>query len=308
MSIPGSFGGVVPPVCTPLTPEHEIDTASLEALVRFQLDSGVHGLFVLGSTGEVAALTDAQRQQVIEIVVQTVAGEVPVLAGIIDMGTTSMIEHGHVAKRLGVDGLVSTAPYYIRPGQAEIVEHFRAVKESVGLPLFAYEIPANVQSVIARTTILEMAKEGLIDGLKDSSGNDGDFRGTLLDTQDIEGFANFTGSELTVDSALFMGADGVVPGLGNVDPVGYVRLYEHAKSGNYQAAKAEQERLYRLFDVIWQATPGRTGFTSSALGGFKTALMLRGIIKTNVMAQPMTQLNEEETDRVRNILIQAGLL
>jgi len=308
MAIPGNFGGVVPPVCTPFTADYEIDVPSLEALIRFQLDAGVHGLFMLGSTSETAVVTDAQREQVLDIAVRIAGGQVPVLAGVIDMGTAQVIEHARTAKRLGVDGLVSTAPFYIRPGQAEIIEHFRALKEAVDLPVFAYEIPSNVQTSIARATMATMAREGLIVGLKDSSGNEGNFRGMLLDTKDVDGFAVFTGSELTVDAALLMGADGVVPGLGNVDPAGYVRLYDLMRAGDIDAARAEQERLFRLFDIIWQATPGRTGFTASALGGFKTALMLRGVIKTNVLGRPMTQLNDEETDRIRDILVASGLL
>lgn len=308
MPIPGNFGGVVPPVCTPLTTDYEIDVPSLEALIRFQLDAGVHGLFMLGSTSETAVVTDAQREQVLEIAVRTAGGQVPVLAGIIDMGTAQVIEHARIAKRLGVDGLVSTAPFYIRPGQAEIIEHFRLLKAAVDLPVFAYEIPSNVQTSIARATMATMAREGLVAGLKDSSGNEGNFRGMVLDTRDVDGFAVFTGSELTVDAALLMGADGVVPGLGNVDPAGYVRLYDLMRAGDIDAARAEQERLFRLFDIIWQATPGRTGFTASALGGFKTALMLRGVIKTNVLGRPMTPLNDEETGRIRNILVESGLL
>jgi len=307
MPVPEKFGGVVPPVCTPLTDTYEIDVPSLETLIRFQLDAGVHGLFMLGSTSETAAITDDQRKQVLEVAVRTVGGQVPVLAGVIDFSTAQVLDHMRIAEELGVDGFVATAPFYIRPSQEEIVAHFRALHEATSLPIFAYEIPPNVQTSIARSTMVAMAREGLIAGMKDSSGNEGNFRNVLLDTRDVEGFAAFTGAELTVDAVLLMGADGVVPGLGNVDPAGYVRLYDAMRAGQIDAAREEQERLCRLFGIIWQGA-GRTGFTASALGAFKTALMLRGVISTNVMGRPMTRLNDEETGRIREILAATGLL
>lgn len=308
MPFPRQFGGIVPPVCTPLTADHELDVPSLERLIGFLLDAGVHGLFMLGSTGEAAALSGTQRQRVLDVAVRTVAGQVPVLAGVIDMGTAQVIDLARIAQRLGVDGLVATAPFYIRPSQREIVEHFSALKRVTDLPVYAYEVPPNVQSTIERSTIVAMAEQGLIAGLKDSSGAEETFRALLLDTREIDGFSAFTGSELLVDSALLMGAHGAVPGLGNVDPAGYVRIYTAIREGDLDRARCEQERLIRLFAIVHQATPGRTGHTASALGGFKTALQLRGVIATNALARPMTQLNEEETCRIRQLLIEADVL
>lgn len=308
MSLPEKFGGIVPPVATPFTEDGEIDVPSLERLLRYLMDGGVHGLFVLGSTAEMAALSDAQREQVIEVAVNTAAGQVPVIAGIIDMGTPAVIEHGRIAERLGADAVVATAPYYIRPNQEEIKRHFRTLNDAIDVPLIAYDIPPNIQVVLDRSTIVELAQEKVIVGLKDSSGNEPNFRGVVMETRDIDGFAVFTGAELTCDYAMLAGADGIVPGLGNVDPAGYVRLYDLCRAGTWDEARAEQERLYRLFNIIWQATPGRTGFTASALGGFKTALQLLGVISTNVMAAPMTALDAEETGRIRTILVESGLL
>jgi 4-hydroxy-tetrahydrodipicolinate synthase len=306
--LPQPFVGIVPPVSTPFAEDREVDAASLQRLIEFLLEGGVHGMFMLGSTSETAALGDRQREQVLDVAVRTVAGQVPVLAGVIAMGTAQVIDHARIAQRLGVDGLVATAPFYIRPSQGEIIEHFRALKAAVDLPIIAYEIPPNVQTSIARSTVAALAREELIVGIKDSSGDEGNFRAMLLETRDIPGFSAFTGSELTVDAALLSGADGCVPGLGNVDPAGYVRIYDAIREVDLECARREQERLIRLFDIIRQATPGRMGFTASALGGFKTALQLRGVIATNVMAPPMTRLNDEETARIRQILVETELL
>jgi 4-hydroxy-tetrahydrodipicolinate synthase len=116
-----------------------------------------------------------------------------------------------------------------------------------------------------------------------------------------------TGSELTVDNALWMGADGVVPGLGNVDPHGYTRLFRAARAGDWAAARTEQERLLRLFGFIGVGG-ARMGGSSSALGAFKAALYLRGIIAHPTTALPQIPLDADEIARVGTYLDAAGLL
>ncbi len=307
--ISGDFKGIVPPVVTPFTDDDEVDVASLERVVRFLLDGGVHGLFALGSTSETALLTDRQRATVIETIVSVAAGQVPVLAGVIDMSTARSIEHAQVADRLGVDGLVLTAPYYVRPGVSEIKAHFQTIHEAVGLPILAYDIPFAVQTKLDRWLVLAMAKEGLIVGLKDSSGDEANFRALVAEArQTVSPFATFTGSELVVDLALIAGASGCVPGLGNVDPAGYVRLYDLVHAGDLAAARCEQERLIRLFAIIGAGSPERMGFSASALGGFKTALVLRGVIGSNKMGRPLNSYNAEEIAKVQAILQESGLL
>jgi 4-hydroxy-tetrahydrodipicolinate synthase len=306
--LPSPFGGIVPPVCTPFTEDNEVDVPSLERLSTFLLDGGVHGLFMLGSTGEMACLTDAQRRTVLEVAVRVAGGRVPVLAGVIDLTTARCIEQARAARKAGVDGLVLTAPFYIRPSQAEVLDHFRQVHAAVDLPLFAYDLPSVIQTKLERATVAQLAREGVLAGIKDSSGDDANFRGVVLDSAATPGFATFTGSELLVDAALMIGASGSVPGLGNVDPAGYARIYNAARAGDWAAARREQDRLYHLFAIIRAATPGRMGFIAGALGGFKTALMLRGVIATNVPGRPMTRLNDEETARIRALLVEAELI
>ena len=306
--MPAALSGIIPPVCTPFGEDGELDAPSLERLIGHLLDRGVHGLFMLGSTSETATLTDAQRVTILEVAVRTVAGQVPVLAGVIDLSTARMIEHGLTARRLGVDGLVATAPFYIRPSQDEIASHYRTLRAAVDLPLLAYDIPQNVHLKLERKTLATLAREGVIDGLKDSSGDQGTFRGVLIDTRDVAGFVAFTGSETMVDALLQAGAHGCVPGIGNVDPAGFVRIYEAVKAGDLATARAEQDRLFRLFAITRQATRPEVGPTASALGGLKTALHLLGVIATNVPGRPMTRLDEEEAAGVRAVLVEAGLL
>ncbi|MBO0792247.1 MAG: dihydrodipicolinate synthase family protein [Ktedonobacteraceae bacterium] len=302
------FGGIVPPLCTPLTESFEVDTQSLRRLIEFQLAAGVHGLFVLGSSGETAFLTDKQRATVLDVAVHTVAGQVPVLAGVIDMTTARTLEHARDAQRAGVDGLIVTAPFYTRASQVEVIEHFRIIHSALDLPLFAYDIPVAVHTKISYDTTFHLASEGLIAGVKDSSEDVAGFRALIMAQKSLNGFLTFTGSELLVDVALQMGASGSVPGLANVDPEGYVRLYQAAQAGDWQTARREQERLCRLFSIVSVGTTGRMGTGSSAMGGFKTALLLLGVISTNVVGRPMIRLNKEELERVRELLVGAELL
>ncbi len=311
VTMPARLTGVIPPVCTPLTPDHEVDTASLTRLVDHLIDGGVSGLFVLGSTSEVAYLPDGHRKVVLDTVVGHVAGRLPVLAGVIDTATLRVIDHVRTAVAAGVDGIVVTAPFYTRTHPAEIDKHFRMVAAAAGLPVFAYDLPVSVHSKLGADLVLQLAADGVLAGLKDSSGDEGGLRNVILgarDRGDITDFSVLTGSELTVDNALWMGADGVVPGLGNVDPHGYVKLFRHAAAGEWEDARAEQERLVRLFELISVGDPARMGISSSALGAFKAALQLRGVITNGVMAPPQIPLDADEIARVEKYLVAANLL
>lgn len=302
--------GVIPPVCTPLTSDLEVDVRSLERLVEFLIHGGVDGLFVLGSSGESAFLPDFHRRRVLETVASYVAGEVPLLVGVIDTATLRVVEHAERAGKIGCDGIVATAPFYTRTHPAEIERHFRLIAESTGLPVYAYDLPVSVHSKLENSMLLRLAAEGVVAGVKDSSGDEAGLRRLLVDRRDagIDNLSVLTGSELTVDNALRMGADGVVPGLGNVDPDGYARLYKLCSGGDWDAAVAEQERLLRLMDIVNAGSPDRMGRGSSAVGAFKAALHLRGVIACPVAAPPQIPLDEGEIGYVYQRLSTAGLL
>lgn len=304
--------GVVPPVCTPFTANYGIDEKSLRRLVNHLIDGGVHGLFVLGSTSEVAFLTDSQRKEVIRIAIDETAGRVPIVAGIIGMTTFPVIEHAKVAVEAGIDGLVLTAPFYTRTHPAEIENHFRLVKESApNTPLYAYDIPVAVNGVKLETEmLLRLAKDKVIAGVKDSSGNDGSMRALVMGRKrlKLDEFVVLTGSELTVDLGLFAGFDGVVPGIGNVDPKGYVDIFNAIKNQEYAKAKEIQERLFEMFNLVDVGAPNRMGRASSALGAFKEALKQLGIIEDSRTAPPYIQLSDSEKAAITPYLIGAGLL
>ncbi|MGP3999792.1 dihydrodipicolinate synthase family protein [Streptomyces sp. 8N706] len=311
MPLPTPLSGVVPPLCTPLTPGGDIDVPSLRALAERLIGAGVTGLFALGSSGETAYLSDARRRTALRTVVEAAAGRVPVLAGAIDMTTARVLDHARAAAGLGADALVVTAPYYTRTHPLEIAGHFRRIREAVDLPLFAYDIPMAVHTKLPSRTVLELAADGTLAGLKDSSGDDGALRRLLVELRRRGLDATFsvlTGSELTVDGALLAGAHGVVPGLGNVDPEGYVRLYAHARAGRWADAAAEQDRLAALFAITDVGDEAVMGRSSSALGAFKTALHLLGVIDSPATAAPQVPLGDAATKSVCRLLEDGGLL
>jgi len=312
VTIPAPLTGVIPPVCTPLTPDREVDVPSLIRLVDHLVTGGVDGLFVLGTSSEAAYLTDRQRRLVVETAVGHVAGQLPVLAGVIDMTTPRVLDHVTSVTAAGADAIVVTAPFYTRTHPAEIARHYRLIADRSSVPVFAYDLPVAVHTKLGPELILELAADGVLAGLKDSSGDLGGFRAVVTGARshsDITGFSVLTGSELVVDSALAMGADGAVPGLANVDPEGYARLYRLCRTADWSRARAEQERLCALFGMVGVGgAGGRMGGSSSALGAFKAALHLRGVIDCSATAEPQIPLSADEVERVGKYLATAGLL
>ncbi|MEO7234824.1 MAG: dihydrodipicolinate synthase family protein [Lapillicoccus sp.] len=318
------FTGVIPPIVTPLTADRDVDVPSLERLIRHLLDNGVHGIFALGSTGEVVLLDDDRRDRVLEVVTATVAGQVPVVAGCIETSTTRVLQRVRAAEKYGADAVVVTAPFYALVGPAEIDRHFRAVAGETSLPVLAYDIPACVQVKLTAEHLLALAADGVIYGVKDSSGDDVAFRKLLIDLEDLQGqpgtederssgsatngFVALTGHEVMVDGMLLAGAHGSVPGLGNVDPAGYVRLTTAAAHGDWATARAEQDRLTRLFRIVDAADPDTAGPATRGVSAFKTALALLGIIDTPTVSLPLRALQGHELNRVRDQLEIAGLL
>ncbi len=300
------FHGVLPPLCTPITPDGALDVASLERLTAHLLDAGVHGLFVGGSTGEVSQLPDAVRDMALRTVIDAAGGRVPVLAGVIDTGTLRVLEHARRAQELGAAAVVATAPFYVGVGEAETAAHFRRLHAELEVPVVAYDIPSNVGRKLSPALLTRLAREGVIAAVKDSSGDLEGFQRVLNGTSGLS-TGCLTGSETLADLAMARGAAGVVPGLGNVDPHGYVRLYEAARAGHFVAARAEQARLVRLFTIVEVADPARVGPVSGALGAFKAALVARGVIAHPDTVAPLLPLNAAERKKVAAILDDCGL-
>ena len=301
------FSGVVPPVVTPDTPDHQLDVVSFERSINRLIEAGVDGLFFLGSSGEVVFATDERRDQIVFEAVRIVDHRVPVLVGIIDTETERVLEHGRRALALGADALVATAPFYALGGPADVEEHFRILHQELDAPLFAYDIPVCVHTKLSWKMLARLGAEGVLAGVKDSSGDDVSFR-YLVQENEKNGhpLTLLTGHEIVVDGALLSGADGSVPGLANVEPEGYVRMWKAAQEGNWAEVKREQDRLNEI-SHIFDVTSGVQGY-GAGVGAFKCALNLMGIFDSDQMPRPVKPLDGQNREAIKQVLVANGLL
>ena len=294
------FRGVIPPVVIPLTEKRQLDLEALERSINRMIDAGVDGLFFLGSSGEVAFLTDAQRYHVLQEAIAMVHGRVPVLTGIIDMETMRVVDQAKRATGYGVDALVATAPFYALGGPKEVERHFRAIREHTDLPLFAYDLPACVHTKLDPTMLVRLGEDGVLQGVKDSSGDDVSFRWLCLQNEDAgHPLQVLTGHEVVVDGAYLGGADGSVPGLANIDPASYV-------AGDWERVREIQNHLARLMYVT-REVKATVGF-GAGVGAFKTALWQMGVFNTNQMREPVCALEGEDVEQIVAVLKRAGLM
>lgn len=301
-----SFNGIIPPIVTPLHADGTIDFADLERLVEHLIAAGVGGIFALGSTGQVAYLTDAERIAIVEAVSRTAAGRVPVLAGAIELTAARVAESARALRAAGADAIVATAPVYAINDEGEIADHFRYVKAAIDVPLFAYDIPVRVHRKLAPQFLVSLGTEGVLAGVKDSSGDDVSFRRLIAMNQAAgHPLALFTGHEVVVDAMAMVGADGAVPGLANVDAAAYVRLWNAAKAGDFKTALAEQDYLNRLFEIVFCPT-GRSG-DAAGVGAFKTAMAAIGLIGSATMTPPVKPLDNAVIARIHAIVKDVGL-
>lgn len=302
---PAPLRGVIPPVITPLHPDRTLDLDGLAAVLRRMLAAGVNGVFALGSTGETAFHTGARRDQVIRETVRIVDGRVPVLVGTVAPQTDAVLELIDRAAALGADGVVATAPFYAITRPPEIERHFRILGEHSPVPLYAYDLPVCVHVKLDPAMLVRLGADGLLAGVKDSSGDDVTFRRLARMNREAGGpLTLLTGHEFVVDGAYLSGADGCVPGLGNVDPAGYVALDRAYRSGDWETMRQTQDRLAALMEIAL-APSGQAGW-GAGVGAFKTALMLLGVIASNQVPRPFEPLDDADTEAVRAILAAHG--
>lgn len=303
-----AFTGIFPPLVTPLHDDGSIDFESLSNVVEYLIAEGMHGLFVLGSTGEVAYMTDEQRVQVIEAIARTNDERVPMLVGCMDMTAPRVIAQARRAIEAGADGIVVTAPFYALENQAEIAEHFRMVAAAVDVPVFAYDVPVRLGGVkLAPETLVQLGVEGVIAGVKDSSGDDVSFRRLIAQNKAAGSpLLLFTGHEVVCDAIALAGADGLVPGFANVDATRYRQLWDASQAGDWASAVALQEQLNAEFEIVFK--PAGRGGDGTGVGAFKIAMQALGRIESARQPRPLADFSEHDVAAVRDVLVKTGLL
>ena len=295
--------GVVPPMVTPLKTDGSLDAAGTERLVEHILAGGVHGLFLLGTTGEAPDLPYEVRRELVERVCRQVNGRVPVLVGITDTVFSESLKLAEFAKSCGAAALVAAPPYYFAAGQPELIAYYTRLADRVPLPLYLYNMPSQVKVMIEVKTVVELAKHPNIVGLKDSSGNIGYFNACRYHLRDQKDFAILMGPEEAMGEVVLMGASGGVAGGANIFPKTFVDIYNAAVAKDVDRVRELQERIMRVSSLIY----GVGHHNSSFVKGVKCALSLMGIC-SDTLAAPREPFNETDRELIRQRLVELGAL
>jgi 4-hydroxy-tetrahydrodipicolinate synthase len=282
--------GIIPPAVTPMQANEDLDLPRLRATLDRLLDAGVHGLFVLGTTGEFFALSDDEKQQVVAEAVAHVNKRVPLIAGTGAETTREAVRLSRLAEREGVDAVAVITPYFLQPTQQELFDHFRRVAESTALPVLLYSNPAMTAGVkFDAGTLARLAEVPNIVGIKDSFGD----LTTLIEYVRAvpADFAVFQGRDTLIEPALQYGAAGAVPGTANIAPKLPVAIYEAFRRGDHAAARAAQMRF----------SPVRLSMAGTAPGGIKAAMNLLGV-PVGPSRSPIAPLSAEQRQKVLAVL------
>ena len=286
------LNGIFVPHITPFTSEGELDLKALRGCVRFWLESGVSGLVPCGSNGEAPYLSRQERIKVIETVVDEVNGKIPVIAGTGSMSTRETITFTKDAKDLGVNAALIVTPFYFKPTNREMHEHYRAIAEAVDLPIVVYNVPKFTGFSLETTFIHQLVSENeKIIGLKDSSGN----IGTITEIIKLVGdkISVLAGTADVALPTFLLGGKGAVIAVANVFPKLCSQLYETFKNGKHEEAKKLQESVTFANEVLVKRF--------NQLSTIKEALRLLGL-PSGYPRKPALPLDSEERKVVQNLL------
>ncbi len=292
------LSGIIPPLVTPLKGNDELDIESLERLIEHLIAGGVHGLFILGTTGEEQSLSYPLRQQMIRETCRINNNRLPVLVCITDTSIVESIKLAQLAADCGASGVVSAPPYYFATGQPELAEFYETLVPQLPLPVFLYNMPSHTKVNFAPATIHRIAANKQVVGFKDSSANTVYFQSVMYAMKERPDFAMLVGPEEVTGECVLLGAHGGINGGANMFPELYVSMYNAAKAGNLAEVKRLQQFIMKISMSVY--TVGQHG--SSYLKGLKCALSLLGVINDDFVAAPFNKFNEPEREKVRKAL------
>ncbi len=246
------ISGSITALATPFTAAGELDLEAWRRLLQLQLDGGTQGIVVAGSTGEAAALHDIEYDAIVRSAVEFLGGRIPVLAGTGLPNTDKTIEQTRRAAALGVDAALIVTPPYVRPTQAGLVAHYRAVAEAGALPVVLYNVPGRTGCDLLPDTVASLCGHERIIGIKEAC-NDPERMAALLplrDPAETGGFAVLSGDDPTAARALLAGADGVISVASNVVPSAFRALCDLAMAGKQDDAQRLDAALQDLYDFL----------------------------------------------------------
>jgi 4-hydroxy-tetrahydrodipicolinate synthase len=291
-----SLRGIVPPMITPLKDRDTLDVEGVDRLVDHIIAGGVHGLFILGTSGETACLSYRLRRELIKRVCRHVAGRVPVLVGVTDTSIVESLALARCAADAGADAVVTAPPYYFPVKQPELIRYIRQMAAELPLPLMLYNMPAMTKVSFEPETVRQLLDDPRIVGLKDSSRQMDYFVTVREITRARPDWSLLVGFEHMLVDTIRAGGDGGVLAGANLSPRLLVDLHQAAVAGQESRIEEIQRRL-AIHRQIYTLDQG----TLASIRGIKCGLSLRGICK-DTMAEPFESLDASQRSQVESIL------
>lgn len=291
--------GIIPALILPVNEKGKINFILLEKQITYLILAGVNGLFINGTTGEGAWLTTDEKVEAFKVVKEISEGKVFLCAACIQPSTEMVINEIKAFEKLEPDYIVAVTPYYYSVSQNVIIEHFKKIAQYSSIPLIIYNIPQCTHNEIELSTVLRLAQEENIAGVKDSSGDFISFtRGVY--TSVPESFSWIQGEDYLDGPAFNCGANGIVTGLGNVFIEPYIQMYKEAKKGNATKVNEMQIKINELYEII-QVSGGKV------IPAIKTGVALLGR-STNWMKISSQTLSKQEVEKVKIVLRNLNLI
>jgi len=288
--------GIIPPIVTPLISDTELDVQGLKNLIDHLLAGGVHGIFLLGTTGEGPNLNYELRKEFIEKSCSFINKKVPVLVGITDTSIAGSLEIADVAANAGADAVVIAPPYYVPISQPEMIEYLEYLVPKLPLPFMMYNMPSCTKMHMSLNTIKRAKELGAI-GIKDSSGDQGYFYSLIEEFKESPEFSLIVGTEIFLPETIMNGGHGAVAGGANMFPKLFVDLYEAAKNNDLETIAVLRGKLFKIDKKIYSV--GK--HTSRYIKTIKCALSEMGICD-DFVAQPFRKFDQLEKSQIQQNL------
>ena len=290
------FTGVGTAVVTPFTRTGALDEAAVRRLGRRQIDAGIHFLCPCGTTGENPTLSDAERLRIVEILVDEASGQVPILAGAGGYDTKEVIHLAKEMEKRGASGFLSVTPYYNKPTQEGLYQHYKAIADSTSLPIVVYNVPGRTGVNVEVPTLVRMAQIPNIVAVKEASGNVSQMCEIC---RAVPGdFIVLSGDDALTLPLMAVGGRGIISVAANEIPAEMVQMVEAAERNDFRAARAVHARIVALMLV---------NFVESNPVPVKAAMAAMGLLEENYRL-PMCPPKPESREKIHNVLKELNLL
>lgn len=290
------FTGCGTALVTPFRRDLSLDEEALRRLVRRQIEAGINFLVPCGTTGESPTLTSKEQKRVVEITIEEARGRVPVIAGAGGNNTAHVIEMAREFEAIGAKGILSVSPYYNKPTQEGLYQHFRAIAASVSVPVILYNIPGRTGVNIDPATINRLAEIDNIVAVKEASGNISQMA-TILDMVP-DSFSVLSGDDGITLPLMALGGRGLISVASNEIPAEMTRIVQLALANDFAAAREVHRRYFRLMEA---------NFVETNPGPVKAAMALMGLLEP-VFRLPLVAPKPESLSKIRGALEAVGLV